>query len=629
MKREPLSHRMWAKAAAYVLLTAFAVLLLACGAGIYILWEEGFYRSASPENLKAERFRVACLSAADNIVVRGVLGYAQSERTGNARYVLLDHSGAELWHSDGYDTAAGGPYAWSFVFRWTVYDDGYMEAGYMRDEGTGTEALEENDYIVRAAVDPYLPFQDGFYWRAKGIDLLWGLRTAVYPIAALLLAGAVICFVFLMCGAGHRAGLPGITPGYLYRVPFDVMTVVAAGAVILCAVLISESRFEPLLAALPVVAAPVVTGWCASFAMRVKLGGWWRNTLVWRILRLLWIVLRGIGRVIRGIPLVWKTALAAAAVSFIELIWMAGFRHDEDMFFSLWVVEKFVLIGAVLYLALVMKRLQRGGQALAAGDLAYHTDTRGMFWDFRKHGEDLNSIGEGMSRAVDERMKSERMKTELVTNVSHDIKTPLTSIVNYVDLLKKTDDPAKAKEYLDVLDRQSQRLKKLTEDLVEMSRAASGAVEVKTGRYSVKELLGQASGEYGDRLEKAGIEPVLTLPGEDLYVRADSRLTWRVLDNLFSNVWKYGQSGTRFYIGAAKDGPMIRMSFKNISRDALNTPADELMERFVRGDSARGGEGSGLGLNIAKSLAELQGGGLELSVDGDLFKAEVLLPAAE
>ncbi len=366
MKGEPLSHRMWAKAAAYVLLTVFTALLVACGAGIFVLWQQGFYRS-TPESLKAEQFRYALMSAADNIVVRGVLGYPQPENTGNARYVLLDHSGAELWRSSGYDAAAAGPYAWSFVLRWVQYDDGFTEASYMRDEGTGTETLEETDYIVRAAVDPDLPFQDGFYWRAKGIDFLYGLRVAVYPAAALLLAGVILCFVFLLCGAGHRAGLPGITPGYLYRVPFDVMTAVAAAAVILCAVLISESRFEPLLAALPVVAAPVVTGWCASFAMRVKVGGWWKNTLIWRILRLVGIVLRGIGRVIRGIPLVWKTALAAVAVSFIELLWMAGFRHDGDVFFSLWFIEMAVLIAVVLYLALVMRRLQRGGEALARG----------------------------------------------------------------------------------------------------------------------------------------------------------------------------------------------------------------------------------------------------------------------
>ena len=627
MNREPLSHRMWAKVLAYVLLTVCFIAAAASAAGIYGLWEGGFY-SSSPEALREEHFRRACMSAADNIVVRNRFGYEQSENTGNGRYALYGPSGEELWRSAGYDGAAGSA-GYLFAYRWREDPYGGAYAEYLSGGEWDPEDPDAEVCTVRAYVDPELPVQDGFYWAAKGIDLLWSLRIGIYPIAALAAAGMILCFVFLMCGAGHRAGLPGITPGYLYRIPFDVMTAVLAVAAVGLGVAVSESGFEPLLAVLAVIAVPAFTGWCASFAMRVKVGGWWRNTLIWRILRLVWRVLRGIWHVLRAVPLVWKTALIAAAVSFVELLWTAAFRHDTDVFFSLWIIEHFVLICAVLYLAAVMRRLQKGGRALAEGDFDYRTDTRGMLWDFKRHGEDLNSIGDGLSIAVEERMKSERMKTELITNVSHDIKTPLTSIVNYVDLLKKTDDPTKAKEYLEVLDRQSRRMKKLTEDLVEMSKAASGAVEVKTGRYSVKELLGQALGEYRDRLETAGIEPVLTLPEEELHVTADGRLTWRVLDNLFSNVCKYGQSGTRFYVDAARDGDTVRLGFRNISRDPLNKPAAELMERFVRGDASRGGEGSGLGLNIAKSLTELQGGRMDLSVDGDLFKAEISLPAAD
>ena len=626
MKKEPLSHRMWAKVLAYVLLTVCFVAAAASAAGIIVLWEKGFY-SSSAESLKEEEFRYACLSAADNIVVRGRNGYPQSANTGNGRYALFGPSGEELWRSDGYDEAAASSRGYAFAYRWREDPYGGAYAEYFSDGETDIADPDTEIWTVRAYVDSELRSQDGFFWVAKGIDILWSLRIGIYPIAVLAAAGMILCFVFILCGAGHRAGLPGITPGYLYRIPFDVMTAVLAAGLVLGGIAVSESRAEPLLAVLAILAVPAVTGWCASFAMRVKVGGWWRNMLIWQVLRLLGRLLRGIWRVIRGIPLVWKTALAIVIVSIAELLWVVPFRHDTDVFFGLWVIEKFILGVAVLYLALVMKRLQKGGRALAAGDLGYHTDTRGMFWDFKDHGEDLNSIGAGMGRAVEERMKSERMKTELITNVSHDIKTPLTSIVNYVDLLKKTDDPTKAKEYLEVLDRQSRRMKKLTEDLVEMSKAASGTVEVKAGRYSVKELLNQVLGEYGDRLQNAGIEPVLTVPEEDLFVCADGRLTWRVLDNLLSNACKYGQSGTRLYVDARRDGEKVRLSFKNISRDPLNTPAEELMERFVRGDSARGGEGSGLGLNIAKSLAELQGGGLELFVDGDLFKAEVTLPA--
>ena len=185
------------------------------------------------------------------------------------------------------------------------------------------------------------------------------------------------------------------------------------------------------------------------------------------------------------------------------------------------------------------------------------------------------------------------MKTELITNVSHDIKTPLTSIINYIDLLKTTNDPAQRTEYLDVLDRQSHKLKKLTEDLIEVSKASTGNVEVAVSRHSVHELLRQAVGEYGERLEAAGLETVLTLPEDELFAALDGRLMWRVLDNLLSNVCKYAQSGTRFYIEATMQSGAVAMRFKNVSRDPLNVSAEELMERFVRGDRARSGEGSG------------------------------------
>ena len=274
----------------------------------------------------------------------------------------------------------------------------------------------------------------------------------------------------------------------------------------------------------------------------------------------------------------------------------------------------------------MLRRLQKGGAALAAGDLGYQTDTRAMIGDLRRHGEDLNSIAAGMEAAVEREMRSERMKTELITNVSHDIKTPLTSILNYVDLLKTAADPAQREEYLEVLDRQAGRLKKLTEDLIEVSKASTGNTEVSISRHSVNELLRQAAGEYGERLEKAGLETVLTLPEEELYAGMDGKLMWRVLDNLLSNVCKYAQSGTRFYLDALRQGDRVVMRFKNVSRDPLNVSAQELMERFVRGDRARSGEGSGLGLSIARSLTELQHGTFSLTVDGDLFRADLEFP---
>jgi signal transduction histidine kinase len=233
-----------------------------------------------------------------------------------------------------------------------------------------------------------------------------------------------------------------------------------------------------------------------------------------------------------------------------------------------------------------------------------------------------------MTKAVNERMKSERFKTELITNVSHDLKTPLTSIVSYVDLLKQEDiDSEKAREYIDVLDRQSQRLKKLTTDLVDASKASSGVLTVNLEQVDLGELLRQSAGEYAERFALGRLEPVLTIPETDTVVTADGRLLWRVLDNLLTNVVKYALPGTRVYMDlTAREGQTV-VSVKNISREALNIPAEELMERFVRGDASRSSDGSGLGLSIARSLMELMGGELRLTLDGDLFKAELIFGA--
>ena len=226
-------------------------------------------------------------------------------------------------------------------------------------------------------------------------------------------------------------------------------------------------------------------------------------------------------------------------------------------------------------------------------------------------------------------MKSEHLKTELITNVSHDIKTPLTSIINYVDLLKKENLDGQAAEYIEVLDRQSRRLKKLTEDLVEASKASTGNLKVQLAPTDMGELAAQAVAEYEEKLENAHLEAVINGGDTPLFAMVDGNLTWRVLSNLLSNACKYSQPHTRVYIDIKKEKDTVILSMKNISRDALNIPAEELMERFVRGDSSRHTEGSGLGLNIAQSLVGLQKGTFSLEIEGDLFKAFVTFPATE
>lgn len=236
----------------------------------------------------------------------------------------------------------------------------------------------------------------------------------------------------------------------------------------------------------------------------------------------------------------------------------------------------------------------------------------------------IDDIAGGLSNAIEQSLKSERLKTELITNVSHDIKTPLTSIINYVDLLKKEKMPnEKATEYLMILDNKSQRLKKLTEDLVEASKASSGNIKLNMEKLNVKELVQQVSGEFEDRFKERELEEIKTFPEQDIFIKADGRYMYRVLENVYSNVAKYALENTRVYLDVVKNQHTVVIQMKNISKQELNISADELMQRFVRGETSRNTEGSGLGLSIASSLTELQGGQFHIYLDGDLFKVTI------
>ena len=350
----------------------------------------------------------------------------------------------------------------------------------------------------------------------------------------------------------------------------------------------------------------------------------------------------------------------------------SGFDSGSPVLIFLWlIVVKAVEFGVIIKLVMQFDLIRRGTKEIANGNTSYEIDSQKLYPTLKSHADDINSIKDGISLAVDERMKSERMKTELITNVSHDIKTPLTSIINYVDLIKKEDiQDAKMTEYVDVLDRQSVRLKKLLEDLLEASKASTGNLDVNLEKMDVAILLNQLVGEYTEKLAGRSLSLVMDTHGfEQVYIMADGRHIWRVFDNLLNNICKYAMEGTRVYIdilsqnsqgmnvsntaglnaddmGDRKEGTYynqaetpeivtntdaqdeanaaathVSIVFKNISATQLNISSDELIERFVRGDSSRNTEGSGLGLSIAQSLMKIMGGDMELEVDGDLFKA--------
>lgn len=460
-------------------------------------------------------------------------------------------------------------------------------------------------------------------------ELAYKNRNSMMAYGLIAAVCALGCFVFLLCSAAHRSGTEDCVLLRQDKMPYDLYlpSAILLGTG-LCAMLVECVAYElntvKAVAAALIMAclAGVFMALCMTTAARIKTGTLFKNTLIYRLCT---GVGMGASSMLSSISGAWRFSLAFAGYLLINALLSYRF-FTRGGFFTFLIL--LAINGGALYLLLNMIRQMRtlsaAGQAMANGDLSYCVDTSGMKREFREHGENLNSIGRGMAIAVNERMKSERFKTELITNVSHDLKTPLTSIVTYIDLLQKEDiQDEKAKEYIDTIARQSKKLRKLTEDLIDASKASSGALNVNMERVNISELLRQSSAEYGERMEAVNITPVVNMPEEDIYVRADGRLLWRVVENLLQNICRHGMPGTRAYLEARTENGRAVVSFKNISQQQLNIPVEELLERFVQGDESRSRGGSGLGLSIAESLTELMKGKLKLSLDGDLFKVEL------
>ena len=492
-------------------------------------------------------------------------------------------------------------------------------------------------YLVKG-----LPAQDDIYWAKVFFDKAntWGENAAA--MLAVLGIAELFLFIFLARAAG-RCEDGSLQTGWQEKIPFDLYLFIDTSVIALLCAAAAQCVYEyanyytppydVLLMAICFGIAVFVLGAWVTFCTRIKTGGLWKGTLIykllclcWRIVRWCWGVLcafcRGCMGFLHAIPFVWRTVVGCFVVGVMICLMADHFYYDGGKL----ILFLFVLSIAVCLFSIQLRKLQKEAEALASGDMSAQVNTKWMYWDIKRHAENLNSIGDGMVMAVDKQLKSERLKTELITNVSHDIKTPLTSIINYVDLLQYEHTPEQEEEYLAVLKRQAFKLKKLTEDLVEASKATTGNLPVNAVRCSMNELLAQVEGEYGDKLSAAELTLVNVMPEKELFCNVDGALMWRVIDNLLSNICKYAQSGTRVYLTLEKTGGDAVVTFKNTSRAALNIPAEELMERFVRGDSSRSTEGNGLGLSIAQSLTELQGGKMSLAIDGDLFKAILRFP---
>lgn len=522
-----------------------------------------------------------------------------------------------------------------------VPDIGYEVYDYSQDKEESEKELGPWDVIMRYKIQGHV--LEGAEVNSQDLELLllnFGVEHRFALLAVMI--GSVIlalaCFIFLMRAAGHKSGVEGISPGITERIPFDVFTLCLFFPLIFTFALGMDvsSSVSQIPAAISICVSSVCLlllflWWCMSLAVRLKMGKFLDSCLCWRLLRWCWKAMKDLFRILgdafKSMALMPKATFIILIILLIEFLWLMAAAWSPGKLLLGWFIERIILVGLTFYVLFALKQLLQAGRKLAAGDLEHKVDVARMHGPLKEHGEQLNQISQGMTNAVNERMKSEHLRTELITNVSHDIKTPLTSIINYVDLLEKQDiQDEKAKEYLAVLSRQSARLKKLIEDLIQASKASSGALPVDMQPCQLDVLLDQCTGEFMDRLKAAGLELVVNKPEESISVMADGRHMWRVFDNLLNNICKYAMKGSRVYLSLEKDESCAKVIFRNISASQLNISGDELMERFVRGDSSRNTEGSGLGLSIAKSLMQLQKGSLDISIDGDLFKVTVSLP---
>ena len=491
-------------------------------------------------------------------------------------------------------------------------------------------------YTVTGYVLQDLAYDDQFSQYVSLVGNMYQYRFALVVLVCVCLAALLCLVVYLLSAAGHRPDRQGIALNPFDKLPGDLYLAAVIGGVTLLAMLFHRSFYwEGWITlvtgiACLLAAGILVTAFLMSLATRVKYGQgyWWRRSVIGfclvLLLRACRFVVRGARSLFGMLPTIWKWLLIGGLAWIFTLACLNPYTTGLGALATacLWAF-------LIVYPAWSFGQLRKAARRMAEGKFQEKVPLDHLHGSFRQIAQDLNALGQGASLAVERQLRSERMKTELITNVSHDIKTPLTSIVNYVDLLQKPHTPQEGEQYLEVLARQSQRLKKLTEDLVEMSKASSGNIPVNLAPVNVVELVNQALAEYEEKLKKAQLPVVFTARQSEILTMADGRLFWRVLDNLLGNCVKYAQPGTRVYVDVVKYEKKVMISMKNVSRAELNLPAEELMERFVRGDCDRNTEGSGLGLNIAKTLMELQKGKLNLVIDGDLFKAVLLFDNLE
>ena len=498
--------------------------------------------------------------------------------------------------------------------------------------------LADSDYVYAVSVDEDFPILDSIAQEKIYYDKFAPLLIPMIIIAAVALVLALAGLVILTIAAGRNNEDQEVKLNFFDRWYTEIAAVLVvviwlSGTTIIMEILGSaDMRMVAFLVGIGLLGCWggiwFLTGWL-SLVRRIKARSLWRDSLLRHVLILVrkcfskcsdLVVFLG-GNMISRV----KIILLFGIFVFLQFMFYVMTVNGGSAFAFLLLI---VMDCAVLYY-LVKKAWGReqiiaGLKKITDGELQYKIPTEKLSGEQEQVADYINHIGEGLDAAVENSLKNERMKTELITNVSHDIKTPLTSIINYVDLLKREnpEDP-KIRGYLEVLENKAQRLKVLTEDVVEASKASTGNIALEMTDLNFVELVHQVIGEFEEKFEERNLTMVVHFDEEEAIICADGRRLWRVLENVFGNASKYAMENTRVYVDVKVDRPNVQLSLKNISAQPLNISADELTERFIRGDVSRNTEGSGLGLSIAKDLVQLQGGEFKLYLDGDLFKVTI------
>jgi len=509
----------------------------------------------------------------------------------------------------------------SKIYETSNYDDFEIYTTYKREY-----ILNDYDNLALEILDK----------TAKNENLIY----FALPISSVMV---IVISAYLVMSVGHTKGKEGIDINDLDKVPFEILFVIVMiitwiGAAVVA--VFGETRMEEyyklmfsgiITAYFVVYTATII--FITTFVKRIKAKVLMKTSITGKITLWIWgFTKKTVNKIDNALKLFTASRKNATklilliAVYILVMLITLGIIGPFSPFFAI------ISCLAITAYALnqIVKRInsfetvEKHLKEMYEGNNSDKIEVESLTPEFHNMAGYINDISNGFENAIEEGIKSEKMKTELITNVSHDIKTPLTSIINYVDLLKQENiENEKAKEYIEILEAKSHRLKRLTEDLVEASKASSGNLKLNLEKINIAELINQTTGEFEDKFKESGLEIVTKLPQDEVYIKADSRYMFRVIENIFSNISKYAAKNTRIYIDIMTYGDKVSISIKNISAEKLNISPEELMQRFVRGDKSRTTEGSGLGLSISRDLTELQKGKFEIQIDGDLFKVEL------